>query len=205
MNCKVFYRSILFLVLAILLSCTAYRYQNIVVEKYIPPDPKKIDNSKIYNTTFDKAWEAIVGAFAINNFQIKTINKESGIISAEVFYNESDHLDIIDTGQTEILTFRITEKMRPRGFYGSGNPAYIRKYGKVADKKKELINHQYKKSKYPVKTYFNIFAQKVSGGIKITLNTKMEGLEKINGENPSPQSTGIIEYSIFQYINNQLK
>ena len=48
--------------------------------------PKRylFDNSATVKSEFDKSWEAVISYFAKNNISIKTLEKESGIIAAEV-------------------------------------------------------------------------------------------------------------------------
>ena len=48
--------------------------------------PKRylFDNSTTVKSEFDKTWEAVISYFAKNNISIKTLEKASGIIAAEV-------------------------------------------------------------------------------------------------------------------------
>lgn len=48
-----------------------------------PPKSYSFDRSKTYPISKDEAWERLLGYFTSNNIQIKTIEKDSGVIYAE--------------------------------------------------------------------------------------------------------------------------
>src|SRR3990172_3574058 len=58
-----------------------------VSTKYLPPVQSNIQNEKIYNVSYDKLWAASVKIFADRVWDIKTIEKASGIIVGESTYD----------------------------------------------------------------------------------------------------------------------
>lgn len=48
-----------------------------------PPKETAINNSRTYSISKDEAWERLLTFFTGNNIQIKTIEKDSGVIYAE--------------------------------------------------------------------------------------------------------------------------
>lgn len=48
-----------------------------------PPKDYTFEKTKTYAITKDQAWEQLLGYFTTNNIQIKTIEKDSGVIYAE--------------------------------------------------------------------------------------------------------------------------
>lgn len=48
-----------------------------------PPATYSFDRSNTYPISKDEAWERLLGYFTTNNIQIKTIEKDSGVIYAE--------------------------------------------------------------------------------------------------------------------------
>ena len=57
------------------------------VPQYLAPVPSNIQNEKIYNVSYDKLWAASVKIFADRVWDIKTIEKASGIIVGESTYD----------------------------------------------------------------------------------------------------------------------
>lgn len=57
--------------------------------------PKRylFDNSATVKSEFDKSWEAVISYFATKNISIKTLEKASGIIAAEVQAFPKDWID----------------------------------------------------------------------------------------------------------------
>lgn len=47
------------------------------------PSTYGIDNSRVYNKPYDEVWSDVMGFFTTSNIQIKTVEKESGIVYAE--------------------------------------------------------------------------------------------------------------------------
>lgn len=47
------------------------------------PVPTDFDNTRVYSKSKDEVWTSLVAFFATNNIQIKTIEKDSGVIYAE--------------------------------------------------------------------------------------------------------------------------
>ena len=58
-----------------------------VSTKYLPPVQSNIQNEKIYDVSYDKLWAASVKVFADNLWDIRTIEKASGIIAGERVYD----------------------------------------------------------------------------------------------------------------------
>lgn len=48
-----------------------------------PPKPTAFDNSLTINRSKDQVWESVISYFTANNIQVKTIEKDSGVIYAE--------------------------------------------------------------------------------------------------------------------------
>jgi len=48
-----------------------------------PPKQTSFDNSQTYDLSKDRVWESLLSFFTSNNIQIKTIEKDSGVIYAE--------------------------------------------------------------------------------------------------------------------------
>ncbi len=48
-----------------------------------PPKQSSFSNKQTFSLTKDQAWEKIIDYFTSNNIQIKTIEKDSGVIYAE--------------------------------------------------------------------------------------------------------------------------
>lgn len=48
-----------------------------------PPKKVNFDNSRTYASSKDAVWEAVISFFTKNNIQIKTIEKDSGVLYAE--------------------------------------------------------------------------------------------------------------------------
>lgn len=61
--------------------------------KYLPPTQSNIQNEKIYDAPYDKLWAASVKIFADRTWEIKTIEKVSGIIAGESMYNFGTSMD----------------------------------------------------------------------------------------------------------------
>lgn len=47
------------------------------------PVPTDFDNNRVFSKSKDEVWTKLVAFFATNNIQIKTIEKDSGVIYAE--------------------------------------------------------------------------------------------------------------------------
>jgi len=188
-----------------LTACSAQRYTKFKVVSYVPPTPTRIQKEKSYNTEYNKAWKAAVAVFAFNNFQIKTMDKDAGLIAAEGFYNPSDSLSMIHPGTTVKRAGVRVEHMRPSGFAGCANPAYVRQHGKVV--KKEVRQKVYKqRSTYPVTALLNLFlTQSTPATITIRVNTKFQTRERIGDVIPSPVSNGTLEKGIFEFLDAKLE
>ena len=66
----------------------------------VAPTQHAITNSETYNADFDTTWSRLVQFFAAHNMQIKTIDKASGVLSAEqAFATGSDYGRYADCGQ----------------------------------------------------------------------------------------------------------
>lgn len=174
-------------------GCSAVRYQHQTGYDYEPPSSVKVEKSREYNVTFDEAWKAAVAVFATNNFQIKTMDKESGIIAAEAFYNPSDMIDMVYPGKTIIIKYETKEQMAPNGFVGSANPSYIRQHGVVTGSETYELSRSKRESKYPVTAFLNLFLEESDRSVLINVNTKFQSNERVGGKVPSPVSNGTLE------------
>lgn len=193
------------LILLFLSGCTAMKYSQHTKITYVPPiEQDNLLKSKTYNTTYDKAWKAAVGVFAINNFQIKTMDKNSGIIAAESFLNPSDMMQIVIPGKTIISEFETEEKIVPTSYYRSADIEYVREHGRIAESKTYKIKEQKMDSKYNVTAFLNIFITQEKNKVRININTKYQTDERIGGSIPKPISTGLLEKNVITYLNTQL-
>ena len=187
-------------------GCTAMRYQHHTEIDYIPPDVAQIQRSKTYVVDYEKAWKTAVAVFALNNFQIKTMDKDSGIIAAEAFYNPADMLEMVTTGQTVIIEYETEEKMVPNGFVGSGNPNYVRQYGNVKESKTYETSRLEAKSEYSVTAFLNLFLQSNEpNSVIFNVNVKFQTQERIGEKVPQPTSNGTLEKQIFGFLDEKLQ
>jgi uncharacterized protein YceK len=194
-----------FMIIWILISgCTAVRYQHQTVYDYKPTSSVNVKKAKEYNVSFDEAWKAAVAVFATNNFQIKTMDKESGIIAAEAFYNSSDMIDMVYPGKTIVIKYETKEQMAPNGFVGSANPNYVRLHGTVTNSETYEISRTEFESKYPVTAFLNLFLEVSDRGVRINVNTKFQTNKRIGGKVPSPVSNGTLEKEIFSFLDSRL-
>jgi len=155
---------------------------------------------------YEKAWKTAVAVFALNNFQIKTLDKDSGIIAAEAFYNPSDILDMVTTGETVTIQYQTEEKMVPDEFVGAGNPDYVRLHGRVKDSRTYEISRYSEQSKYAVTALLNIFLQNSADSVvTINVNLKFQPQDRIGGKVPQPVSNGTLEKEIFKFLDNELE
>lgn len=58
-----------------------------------PPTQRSIENSRTFAVSKDQAWEALLSYFTSNNIQIKTIEKDSGVIYAERALSDASMAD----------------------------------------------------------------------------------------------------------------
>lgn len=186
-------------------GCTPIRYQYGKEYIYTPPEKTSFENSRTYSENYDQVWKACVAVFAINNFQIKTMDKESGIIAAEAFYNPSDMNEMVSTGKTTEVQIEIAEKMKPSGFVGSGNAEYVKQYGTVDSRTQREVSRKTYDSKYPVTAFLNILVRDNGGGaVIINVNSKFQTTDRIGGSIPAPASNGKLESSILGYLDSVL-
>lgn len=194
-----------FLIIVVLTSgCSAVRYQHQTGYDYEPPSSVSVKKSKEYKVSLDEAWKAAVAVFATNNFQIKTMDKDSGIIAAEAFYNPSDMIDMVHPGRTIIIEYEMKEQMAPNGFVGSANPSYIRQNGVVTDSETYEVSRSTRESKYPVTAFLNLFLEESDNTVRINVNTKFQSNERVGGKVPSPVSNGTLEKEVFLFLDSRL-
>lgn len=62
--------------------------------------PKKADfiNNQTYNLSYDKVWESVVSFFATNGLDLKTIDKNSGLLVAEKSWQDNSYSDCGSAG-----------------------------------------------------------------------------------------------------------
>lgn len=197
-------RIILVLLSMFMSGCTAMRYQQHTNIDYVPPTSISIKKSKEYSVDFESAWKASVAVFAMNNFQIKTMDKASGIIAAEAFYNPSDMIGMVSPGETVIVKYETEETMNPNGFVGSANPEYVRQNGTVTSARTYEVARTKKQSEYAVTALLNLFLLEKNGYVVINVNTKFQSAERIGKKVPQPISNGTLEKEIFEFLDSQL-
>lgn len=69
---------------------------------YTPPDKFPIENAREYDLPYNKVWSNVVEYFAVSNTPIQTIEKDSGIIYAEVDFYKTSHADCGKIGREKI-------------------------------------------------------------------------------------------------------
>jgi hypothetical protein len=72
----------------------------IVASCATPPKTYTFDKTRTYPISKDEAWERLLGYFTTNNIQIKTIEKDSGVIYAERALVDASIADCGDGGLT---------------------------------------------------------------------------------------------------------
>lgn len=78
---------ILALACTVLMGCTA-------MQTY------EFDNSRNYEASESEVWDALMDYFTRNNIQIKTVERDSGIVYAERVYGTEEELNLVaDCGQ----------------------------------------------------------------------------------------------------------
>lgn len=65
-----------------------------------PPKPTAFDNSVTISRSKDAVWESLIGYFTANNIQVKTIEKDSGVIYAERMAFDTGIGDLADCGKS---------------------------------------------------------------------------------------------------------
>ena len=75
---------------AIVLSACATSYK--------PAVQKKIENERVFNVSFDKAWAKMVDFVSSNGMNIKTIDKASGLMTFERAYDHEFNDNNLDCG-----------------------------------------------------------------------------------------------------------
>tara|TARA_R110000787_G_scaffold236832_1_gene343340 strand:- start:320 stop:922 length:603 start_codon:yes stop_codon:yes gene_type:complete len=193
------------LFLLILCGCTPVRYIQDKKIVYTPHPKLDIERNKYYPVGFDRAWQAAVTVFALNNYQIKTMDKESGLLAAESFYNPADMADMVHPGTVETIFLETAQKMKPSGLMGAGNPEYVRQTGSVASSETYEVERKIDYAAYPVSSLLNILITRKGGGVNIFVNTKFQAQDRVAGTLPSPISNGKIEGKIFGQLGDQLK
>lgn len=71
---------------------------------YTSPSKFPVENTREYNLPYDTVWERVVEYFAISNTQIRTIEKDSGIIYAEAEFFTNKDADCGKIGRQKIKT-----------------------------------------------------------------------------------------------------
>lgn len=103
----------------------------------IPPPVIKIENKVTINKSFDATWEKIIGYFAENNIDIRTIEKSSGILAAE---RETFSDSYADCGKPSIFL--------------DPNPKLTAKYNVFVTKKGDLADTVKITARF-IATYYN--------------------------------------------------
>src|SRR3972149_2690182 len=68
------------------------------------PATYNYEKSKSYSRTYDQIWEDVIGFFASRNIQIKTIEKDSGVIYAETNRFDEKLADCGHPGIASVVT-----------------------------------------------------------------------------------------------------
>ena len=199
--------TILLIICCVICGCTTYRYSNRQEFVYLASQQRQINNQRTFDATFDKVWEAIVAYFAKNNISIETIEKASGIIAAQkIFSTAQEAIQYVDPGLVKVRDIEIKEKMQPREYFGSANPDYIRRYGKVVGVEERIIREHDIPANYGLILKFNVFCKKEDGNkINVQINTELVPTSLIYDYQPVPRTTGFLEIQFLNYIDDYLK
>lgn len=73
-----------------------------------PPQQRPIQNSETYNTDFDVTWAHLMQFFTMNNIQVKTIEKASGVVYAERVLLDVDYKLAADCGSPGLFAIQST-------------------------------------------------------------------------------------------------
>lgn len=80
-----------------------------------PPTQRAVENARTFPISKDQAWEALLIYFTSNNIQIKTIEKDSGVIYAERSLSDASMADCgavpiaMETGRPASLNVFVRE------------------------------------------------------------------------------------------------
>ncbi len=187
-------------------GCTAYKEYNRTDFSYQAPEAKQIRTSKVYTAPYDKVWESVISFFAERNITIQTIEKVSGIVAAQKMYGDlMDAIDLIEPGEVEAKTIRVTEKKEPAGWVGSANASYVREHGRVVDTQEEVIETTTGRALYRIAIKFNVFCRKnQSDSVAVSINLQFEPAESVHGAVPRPVSKGWFEAQFFEYLDRRI-
>ena len=205
---KSFNLILLFLVLIFMIGCAPtyyYTYKSSSTEDYVPPEPKEIKSSRIYNFSYDEVWEGIISFFATTNISIKTLEKDSGIVVAEKSLDDSKEMkDFVDIGYIDETNYQY--RIKNEQYYGYLNPYDFYSLSLMTRPAgSELISKNTVKKDLDVSvlSVYNVFARKIKEGTEVSVNINYKILP--DSKNYKAFTTGLFEELALDYIDNFLR
>jgi len=157
-----------------------------LLPKFIPPQPRQIQNTFPVDKPFDSVWQAVIEAFAELNLPIDNLERDSGLITTDWinFQEQNPENGYCDCGKVLI----------PQ----SSSPDWI--MGRPI-KEEDVTAKTY--TTFKVRGRFNVFVKESEQGpCEIKINSIFE--TDFDTEQKSCLSTGRLEASLYKIIQKKL-
>ena len=174
------------------LGCAHESQVSYETQSYLPPQAYKVQRSQTFKVDYDAAWKSAVSVFARHNLQIKTLDKQSGLLASESLYDSASRThNYVDPGVVVETWFSRTRRT-VGGDY-------------VLSTEDEEVSSQKKLARYPMRVLLNIFIESLDvDSTRVTVNLSFSAQEEVGGKRPNPVSTGELEKLIFTQLGERL-